>query len=107
MQMQGLIRRPLALIVATSMVTLVASSALAQRPQGRGFGGGRALGPGLLMLAGQKSVQEDLKATDEQTKQISELAEKQRETLGGLRELDPDERRKKLEEQDASATAAL
>ena len=65
-----------------------------QRPGGPGgFGGG-----GVLFYLGQKSVQEELKLSDEQVKKIKELTEKQRESFQGLRDLSQEDRRAKMQE---------
>jgi hypothetical protein len=50
------------------------------------------------MLLSQKSVQEDLKLSDEQVTQVEELAAKQRESLSGLRDASREERMKKFAE---------
>jgi Spy/CpxP family protein refolding chaperone len=72
-----------------------ASTAWAQRPQGgRGFGG---FGGGLGLLS-QQSVKDDLKLTEDQSKQVDELAAKQRETFSGFRDLSREERREKFAE---------
>jgi hypothetical protein len=111
--MQRLGRIALVLAVAA----MVSSSALAQerqqrqrgqRPQGQqqrgqrgGFAGG--FGGGTLFLLNQKSVQDELKLSDEQVKKAKELSDKQRESFGGLRDLGQEERRAKIQEQ-AKAT---
>jgi hypothetical protein len=51
-----------------------------------------------VMLLGQKSVQEELKLSGDQIKKAEELAAKQRETLQSLRDLDQEERGKKMQE---------
>jgi Spy/CpxP family protein refolding chaperone len=91
---------------ALAIVVLAAPQAWAQR-QGGGFGGMGNLAGALVGLMSQKSVQDELKVSEEQAKQISALTEKQREVLGGLRDLDQDERRKKLEEQMTANKAAI
>ncbi len=60
------------------------------------------MGGDLTGLLTQKSVQDELKLSDEQRKQGTELAEKQRGGFEGLRDLSEDERRKKLEERAAA-----
>jgi Spy/CpxP family protein refolding chaperone len=103
----------IALVVAVA--AMVSSSALAQERQQRqrgqrqqgqqrqrgGFGGG--FGGGTLFLLNQKSVQDELKLSDEQVKKAKELSDKQRESFGGLRDLGQEERRTKMQEQ-AKAT---
>lgn len=86
--------------LVAAVVALSASSVLAQEQQrqrqGRGFGG--MGGGGILFLLGQKSVQEELKLSDEQIKKVQEMSEKQRESMQGLRDLDQEERRTKMQE---------
>jgi hypothetical protein len=99
-----------------AVVAMVSSSALAQERQQRqrgqrqqgqqrgqrgGFAGG--FGGGTLFLLNQKSVQDELKLSDEQVKKAKELSDKQRESFGGLRNLGQEERRTKMQEQ-AKAT---
>jgi Spy/CpxP family protein refolding chaperone len=86
-----------------AVVALAASPALAQRqqrgggqPPGGRFGGGFGGGP--LMLLGQKSVQEELKLTEDQIKQVTDATAKQREARQGLRDLSQEERTKKMQE---------
>jgi hypothetical protein len=107
--MQRLGRIALVLAVAA----MVSSSALAQERQQRqrgqrqqgqqqrgqrgGFAGG--FGGGTLFLLNQKSVQDELKLSDEQVKKAKELSDKQRASFGGLRDLGQEERLKKIQEQ--------
>jgi Spy/CpxP family protein refolding chaperone len=93
-------RAALVVLVATAPVIL----AQPQRGAGR-FGGGFG-GPGLMLLV-QKAVQDELKLTEEQTKKITELIDKQRESFAELRKLDGDERRKKVEERSKETLKAL
>jgi Spy/CpxP family protein refolding chaperone len=80
--------------LALAVVALAASPALAQQ---RGpFGGGFGASP--LMLLGQKSVQEELKLTDEQVKQVTELQEKQRANRPDFQGLGREEIQKKMAE---------
>ncbi len=88
----------LSLVLVTAFVVTFVPQALAQRPQGRGFGGG-AGGPNNLGLLAQKSVQDELKLTEDQIKQVTEQSEKQRESRGSLQDLSQEERRAKLTEQ--------
>jgi len=76
---------------------VMASPALAQRQR---RGGGGAGGPGMSssMLLGQKSVQEDLKLSEDQVKKLQEFQTSQREKFRGLRDLSEDERRQKFQE---------
>jgi len=73
----------------------MASPALAQR-QRRGGGGGRGMSS--AMLLGQKSVQEELKLSEDQVKKLQEFQTSQREKFQGLRDLSEDERRQKFQE---------
>jgi len=105
--MKGIAARRLGLLLAAlAIVVLAAPQAWAQR-QGRGFGGTGNLARALVGLLSQKSVQDELKLSEEQTKQISELTEKQREFLDGLRDLDRQERRNKLAEQMTANKTAI
>ncbi len=88
--------------VALAVVAFLASEAWAQRPEGRGlgvFGGFGGVGTGNLNLLAQKSVQEELKLSEDQIKQVAEKIEKQRESRGGLRDLSREERQRKMAEQ--------
>jgi Spy/CpxP family protein refolding chaperone len=74
-----------------------------ERPRGeRGRGG---FGQGLLALVSQKSVQEELKLTDDQVKSIAPLAEKQRESFRGMRDATAEERQKRQEQGTANEKA--
>ncbi len=99
------VKRSSVAFAALALWTIAASPAWAQR-QGRGFGGGNLAGA-LVGLASQKSVQDELKVTDEQAKKIGELVDHQREVFSGLRELEPEERRKKLDEQMTANKTAI
>ena len=66
------------LVLALGVVVLVATPALAQRG-GRGGGGFGALG--VAQLAQNKSVQEELKVSEDQGKKIKEALDKLREDL--------------------------
>ncbi len=73
------------------------SAALAQQRERlgpRGLGGS----PSGAMLLGQKSVQEDLKLSEEQVKQVEEFTAKQREGASGLRDASREERMKRFTE---------
>jgi Spy/CpxP family protein refolding chaperone len=85
-----------------AVVAMASSSARAQEQQRRqrgGFGGG--FGGGVVFLLDQKSVQDELKLSDEQIKKVKALSEKQRESFRGQRgqrgQRD-EETRKKMEE---------
>src|SRR5262249_28594448 len=84
-------------------VAMAATPVLAQRPGG-GLGG---FGGGVLFLLGQKSVHQELKLSDEQIKQVKELADKQRESFQGLRDLSPEERRTKRQEMNKANNEAV
>jgi Spy/CpxP family protein refolding chaperone len=84
-----------AAVVAIAVCPAWAQEQQRQRGGGRGFG---AFGAGTLYLLGQKSVQEELKLSDEQVKKVTELQEKQREAFQGLRDLSPEERQTKMQE---------
>ena len=79
-------KRVVLLAAAVAVVALTAAPALAQRQRG-GFGGG-------AMLLGQKSVQEELKLSEDQKKKVTEITAK----FQGLGALSQDERRQKVEE---------
>lgn len=85
-------------------IVVLASDPVSARQRGRGAGG---FGISPMMLLGQKSVQEELKLTDDQVKKVQELAEKQRGSLQELRNLDQDERRKKMQEMAQANQKAL
>ncbi len=90
----------LAAIVAST------SSAVAQERGGRrpGEANGGFGGP---MLLGQKSVQEELKLTDEQVKQVNDLTAKLREANAGGRDLSREERVKRFTESRATSRKAI
>jgi Spy/CpxP family protein refolding chaperone len=81
-------------VVAVAAVMCGATQAQQrQRPGGPGgFGGG------ILMYLGQKSVQEELKMTEDQVNKLKELTAKQRESFQQLRDLNQEERRTKMQE---------
>jgi hypothetical protein len=106
--------RPLGKLALTLSVALVLSSqAHAQQRQGRGgpggFGGG--FGGGGAMLIGNKSVQEELKLSEEQVKKAdaaaSDLRDKQREAGQSLRDLSQEERQQKFREMAEKGAADL
>jgi Spy/CpxP family protein refolding chaperone len=83
---------------AAALACLVAGTVTAQQP-GRGGprGGGFGMGGGNLLT--NKSVQQELKLTDEQTKKITtvvdEVRKKHQDDFAALRDLDQAERREK------------
>lgn len=93
--------------LAAAVVVMAVSPALAQAQQqrggGRGFGGG---GIPLFYLT-QKSVQEELKLSDEQVKKVTELQEKQREAFQGFGDLSQEERRTKMQEMAKTQNEAI
>jgi hypothetical protein len=97
-------KRFMQLTLAAAVVAIVASPALAQQRQGRGFGG---MGMGALFYLTQKSVQEELKLSDEQVKKVTELQEKQRESFQGLQDLSQEERRAKMQEAAKAQSEAI
>ncbi len=96
-------KRLVPITLALAVVALASRPALAQQPGP--FAGGFGASP--LMLLGQKSVQDELKLTDDQVKKVQELAEKQRDAFRDFQNLDQDERRKKLQEMAQSNQKAI
>jgi hypothetical protein len=94
-------------VVGLGVVALLSSPALAQG-QGRGFG--MMGGGGISMLIGNESVQKELKLDDTQVTKAKELADKTREKMTEAREqtkdLDQEERRKKMTELMAEVNAS-
>src|SRR5437867_801535 len=85
-----------ALVVAVAVVAApaIGQQQKKQRGQGRGgFGGG-----GSLFLLAAKSVQEDLKLSADQAKEVEELSAKQRDSFQGLQDLSREERAQKMQE---------
>jgi Spy/CpxP family protein refolding chaperone len=81
--------------VVLAVVAMASGSAQAQQQNRRGFGG---FGGSPIFLLNQKSVQEELKLTEDQVTKVKELSEKQRESFRGLRDLSQEERQKKVAE---------
>jgi len=83
------------LALGFSLMVLAAAPALAQGRGGFGGGGG-------AMLLGNKGVQQEIKATEDQVSKLNTLAEelrgKQREAFQGFQDLSQDERRAKMTE---------
>lgn len=97
-------KRLMQLTLAAAVVMLAVGPALAQaqqRQRGGGFGGGT------LFLLTQKSVQEELKLSDEQVKKVTELQEKQREAFQGFGDLSQEERRTKMQEMAKTQNEAI
>ena len=76
---------------AVAMVVVV-PLVFAQRP-----GGGMGFGMSSVFLLTQKSVQDELKLSEEQVKKVTELQEKQREGLKGFKDLSDEEKKAKFE----------
>jgi Spy/CpxP family protein refolding chaperone len=75
----------------------------------RGGGGFGGFGGGLVFLADQKSVREELKMTEEQVKKVEEFREKARGEgfRGGRGGFNPEEFQKRMEERTKAETKAL
>src|SRR5947209_8532952 len=84
-------------VLVAGMVALLAHATPAQQ---RGFGGGGMFGGGMLL--GNKSVQEELKMTKEQTDKAQEtlqkVMEKRKEAFAKIQDLGQDERQAKMRE---------
>jgi Spy/CpxP family protein refolding chaperone len=89
-------------VLGAAVLAMLAFPVLAQRRQGGG--GGRMGG---FMLLGQKSVQDELKLTEDQVKKVAEVAEKMRAERGKLRDLQGDERTQKAQELAKEASKAI
>jgi Spy/CpxP family protein refolding chaperone len=96
-----------ALVLGLSVMLASAALAQEQRQRGQRQGGGGGGFGGPLFLLGQKSVQEDLKLSEEQVKKVTELQEKQREAFQGLRDLSQEERRAKMQEMNQANEKAV
>lgn len=92
-------------MLALAIMVAAAAPALAQRGRGGGFGGGR--GGNSLSLLTQKSVQDELKMSEEQITKAAEQVEKQRESFAGLRDLSREERQVKMQEREKANQALL
>src|SRR5690349_14206661 len=94
-------KKLLPLTLAAAIVVMASGVAMAQerqQRQGRGGFGGGGFGMGSTFLLGQKSVQQDLKLSEDQVKKLKDLSDKQRESFQGLRDLSQEERRTKMQE---------
>lgn len=80
-------------LVAGVALMVVVPLVFAQGRQRPGMG----MGGGSLFLLTQKSVQDELKLTEDQVKKVTALEEKQRESLKGLKDLSQEERKTKFE----------
>lgn len=90
-----------------TLALLVATTAPGQEKKRRGGRGAGGFGGGQLMLLGQKSVQEELKLSDQQIEKVKELAKKNREGFKDLKDLSEEDRRKKLADTAAANKKAL
>ncbi|MEX0978709.1 MAG: hypothetical protein WDZ48_07650 [Pirellulales bacterium] len=93
-------RKSVVLFIVSAMI-VSAPWAWAQRSGGRGrFGGG-------MGLLAQKSVQDELKLSADQVKQVDEFLAKQRESFSGTGDLSREERQKRFAESAKASQAAL
>ncbi|MBI3838483.1 MAG: hypothetical protein HY288_11190 [Planctomycetia bacterium] len=97
-------KRLVPLILALAVVALASPNAWAQRP---GRGGPGRFGFNSLNLLAQQSVQDELKLTEDQRKQVTEKVEKQRAAAGDLQGLSREERQKKVQERTKANEAAV
>src|SRR4051812_47044730 len=90
-------------VLAAAVVAVAVSPAMAQRQRQQGQRqqgqGGAGFGQGQLFLLSQKSVQEELKLSEDQVAKVKELAEKQRGTARDQADLSREDRQKKRAEQ--------
>jgi len=90
-------------------LTLAALALSASSASAQGFGRGMMGGPGMLL--GNKGVQKEIKATDEQVTKLDALAsetrEKMTEARSKLEGLEQDERRQKMTEINREITAGI
>jgi hypothetical protein len=85
-------------VLTVAVVALIASPVCAQG-QGRRGGGGGAGRMNQLLLANQKSVQEELKLSADQIEKVSAAYKKQQAAFPGLREIQEEaERSKKMQD---------
>jgi len=97
------------LIVALVITALAAPSLLAQQPRQQRQRGGGFGGPGrdLVSLLTQKSVQEELKLSEDQAKKVTELAQSRRGSGRGAQNLSQEERQRRQEERAKANEKAL
>jgi Spy/CpxP family protein refolding chaperone len=95
------LQRVIALATVLALMAGFASTASAQRGQGGGRGGFGMMGGGTAGLVMMKPVQEELKLTPDQTKEVTKIAddamEAGRESFGNLRDASPEDRRAAME----------
>jgi Spy/CpxP family protein refolding chaperone len=87
-------RKVLAIALAASLLSAGLAAAL-QPPGGFGFGMGRG---GQAMLLRAEAVQKELKLTDDQKAKLEDFFAGMMERFQELRDLDPEERREKIQE---------
>src|SRR5207245_5465174 len=94
------------MMLAALVVAVAVSPAFGQRQQRQGQGRGGFGGGGLGLLT-QKPVQEELKLTEDQVKEVTALSAKQREAGQGLQDLSQEERAQKRQELGKKSQEAL
>lgn len=103
-----MMKRLAQITLAAAIVAMAVSPALAQQRQrqpGGRFGGG--FGGGVVYLLTQKSVQDELKLSEEQVKQVKEFQEKQRADRPNFQGLEREEIQKKLAERRKAESEAI
>jgi eukaryotic-like serine/threonine-protein kinase len=96
-----MMKKPSIVILVLVILALTAPSLLAQqRQQRQRQRGGNQTGPGrdLVSLLTQKSVQEELKLSDDQVKKVADLAQSRRRSGRGARNLSQEQQQKRLME---------
>ena len=89
--------RLLGALLLSGAITVVV---LAQQPRGGGMGAGMTANPGMLLA--NKTVQEDLKLTEDQIAKVKDLGQKRGEAFKGFKEMSKEERQdamKKINEE--------
>jgi Spy/CpxP family protein refolding chaperone len=100
-------KKAFSVVLVLAFAAASASPASAQERQRGPRGGGGGFGGGQLGLLSQKSVQDELKLSEDQIKQATQLSEKQREAFRGARDLSQEERQKKFADMVAANDKAL
>jgi len=93
------------LVVVVAVFLAAAPSAWAQRGGRGGFGGG--FGANRLGLLAQSSVQDELKLSEDQKKQVGAEVEKSRAAMSELRGADREQQRAKFQERTKANDAAV
>lgn len=93
--------------MALTLALLMTAAAPGQDKKRRGGRGAGGFGGGQLMLLGQKSVQEELKLSEQQIEKVAELSKKNREGFKDLKDLSQEDLRKRLAETSAANAKAL